>query len=323
MPPGQTRSPSGDRGVPWASPRCRRTSAGEVGTPGPFRGGPALRVIAGAERDRPPPAPCRSPVQKNSPGAHRDPGPFPVQIAFPMQSHPRCSLVSRCRLIPVQVRPPPVPTHSRCRPVSRCRLIPLQTRPGADRHRQPPLGPGGHKQLTPSGLKRGSSRYFPAPGPGPDGAAQPQASPSPVRRRRPARLHRPGAPSGPGAPGEPGEPGEPGVPGVPGHRPRTMICGRKARPAAEQPRSPSDGSGGPRRPGRALKKMGESRGRSRPGGDTGDPTGRAGGDREETPGGAVPEGVPGEISVAGSVPEADGDPHGRDGVPHGREGSPR
>ncbi|XP_074892270.1 1-phosphatidylinositol 4,5-bisphosphate phosphodiesterase delta-3 [Buteo buteo] len=35
-----------------------------------------------------------------------------------------------------------------------------------------------------------------------------------------------------------------------------MICGRKARPAAEQPRSPSDGSGGPRRPGRALKKMG-------------------------------------------------------------------
>ncbi|KAM6115054.1 1-phosphatidylinositol 4,5-bisphosphate phosphodiesterase delta-3 [Phoenicopterus ruber ruber] len=35
-----------------------------------------------------------------------------------------------------------------------------------------------------------------------------------------------------------------------------MICGRKARPAAEQPRCPPDGSGGPRRPGRALKKMG-------------------------------------------------------------------
>ncbi|XP_054657503.1 1-phosphatidylinositol 4,5-bisphosphate phosphodiesterase delta-3 [Grus americana] len=35
-----------------------------------------------------------------------------------------------------------------------------------------------------------------------------------------------------------------------------MICGRKARPAAEQPRSPPDGSGVPRRPGRALKKMG-------------------------------------------------------------------
>lgn len=35
-----------------------------------------------------------------------------------------------------------------------------------------------------------------------------------------------------------------------------MICGRKARPAAEQPRSLSDGSCGPRRPGRALKKMG-------------------------------------------------------------------
>lgn len=137
MPPGQTRSPSGDRGVPWASPRCRRTSAGEVGTPGPFRGGPALRVIAGAERDRPPPAPCRSPVQKNSPGAHRDPGPFPVQIAFPMQSHPRCSLVSRCRLIPVQVRPPP-----RCLPTpgadrfpgadsSRCRPVPVQTVTGS------------------------------------------------------------------------------------------------------------------------------------------------------------------------------------------------
>lgn len=252
-----------------------------------------------------------TPGPRPVPGADRIPDakPSPVQPGFPVQTHPGASQT-----------PPPVPTHSRCRPVSRCRLIPLQTRPGADRHRQPPLGPGGHKQLTPSGLKRGSSRYFPAPGPGPDGAAQPQASPSPVRRRRPARLHRPGAPSGPGAPGEPGEPG---VPGVSGHRPRTMICGRKARPAAEQPRSPSDGSGGPRRPGRALKKMGESRGRSRPGGDTGDPTGRAGGDREETPGGAVPEGVPGEISVAGSVPEADGDPHGRDGVPHGREGSPR
>lgn len=320
MPPGQTRSPSGDRGVPWASPRCRRTSAGEVGTPGPFRGGPALRVIAGAERDRPPPPRAVPPCRK-TPRVH---------TGTPARS--RCRSHSRCKAIPgaawfpgadssrCKSDPPPVPTHSRCRPVSRCRLIPLQTRPGADRHRQPPLGPGGHKQLTPSGLKRGSSRYFPAPGPGPDGAAQPQASPSPVRRRRPARLHRPGAPSGPGAPGEPGEPG---VPGVSGHRPRTMICGRKARPAAEQPRSPSDGSGGPRRPGRALKKMGESRGRSRPGGDTGDPTGRAGGDREETPGGAVPEGVPGEISVAGSVPEADGDPHGRDGVPHGREGSPR
>ncbi|XP_068023256.1 1-phosphatidylinositol 4,5-bisphosphate phosphodiesterase delta-3 isoform X2 [Melanerpes formicivorus] len=35
-----------------------------------------------------------------------------------------------------------------------------------------------------------------------------------------------------------------------------MICGRKARPAAEQLRSPLDGSGGSRRPGRALKKMG-------------------------------------------------------------------
>ncbi|XP_030364474.1 1-phosphatidylinositol 4,5-bisphosphate phosphodiesterase delta-3 isoform X1 [Strigops habroptila] len=35
-----------------------------------------------------------------------------------------------------------------------------------------------------------------------------------------------------------------------------MICGWKARPAVEQPRSPSDGAGGPRRPGRALKKMG-------------------------------------------------------------------
>ncbi|XP_056367991.1 1-phosphatidylinositol 4,5-bisphosphate phosphodiesterase delta-3 isoform X4 [Oenanthe melanoleuca] len=35
-----------------------------------------------------------------------------------------------------------------------------------------------------------------------------------------------------------------------------MICGRKARPAAEQLRAPSDGAGGSRRPGRALKKMG-------------------------------------------------------------------
>ncbi|XP_027523697.1 1-phosphatidylinositol 4,5-bisphosphate phosphodiesterase delta-3 isoform X2 [Corapipo altera] len=35
-----------------------------------------------------------------------------------------------------------------------------------------------------------------------------------------------------------------------------MICGRKARPAAEQPRAPSDGAGGSRRSGRALKKMG-------------------------------------------------------------------
>ncbi|XP_071654324.1 1-phosphatidylinositol 4,5-bisphosphate phosphodiesterase delta-3 isoform X2 [Patagioenas fasciata] len=35
-----------------------------------------------------------------------------------------------------------------------------------------------------------------------------------------------------------------------------MICGRKARPAAQQPRSPPDGFGGPRRAGRALKKMG-------------------------------------------------------------------
>ncbi|XP_037266911.1 1-phosphatidylinositol 4,5-bisphosphate phosphodiesterase delta-3 [Falco rusticolus] len=35
-----------------------------------------------------------------------------------------------------------------------------------------------------------------------------------------------------------------------------MICGRRARPTAEQPRSPPDVSGGPRRPGRALKKMG-------------------------------------------------------------------
>ncbi|XP_042643238.1 1-phosphatidylinositol 4,5-bisphosphate phosphodiesterase delta-3 [Tyto alba] len=35
-----------------------------------------------------------------------------------------------------------------------------------------------------------------------------------------------------------------------------MICGRKARPAAEQPRSPPDGPAGPRRPGRALRKMG-------------------------------------------------------------------
>ncbi|XP_068775542.1 1-phosphatidylinositol 4,5-bisphosphate phosphodiesterase delta-3 [Struthio camelus] len=35
-----------------------------------------------------------------------------------------------------------------------------------------------------------------------------------------------------------------------------MICGRKARPGAEQPRPPADGAGGPRRPGRAFKKMG-------------------------------------------------------------------
>ncbi|XP_038018938.1 1-phosphatidylinositol 4,5-bisphosphate phosphodiesterase delta-3 isoform X2 [Motacilla alba alba] len=35
-----------------------------------------------------------------------------------------------------------------------------------------------------------------------------------------------------------------------------MICGRRARPAAEQLRAPSDGAGGSRRPGRALKKMG-------------------------------------------------------------------
>uniref|UniRef100_A0A8C4U5B6 Phosphoinositide phospholipase C n=1 Tax=Falco tinnunculus TaxID=100819 RepID=A0A8C4U5B6_FALTI len=35
-----------------------------------------------------------------------------------------------------------------------------------------------------------------------------------------------------------------------------MICGRRARPTAEQPRTPPDVSGGPRRPGRALKKMG-------------------------------------------------------------------
>ncbi|XP_061873101.1 1-phosphatidylinositol 4,5-bisphosphate phosphodiesterase delta-3-like isoform X2 [Colius striatus] len=35
-----------------------------------------------------------------------------------------------------------------------------------------------------------------------------------------------------------------------------MICGRRARPAAEQPHAPSDGSGGPCRPGRALRKMG-------------------------------------------------------------------
>ncbi|XP_071306812.1 1-phosphatidylinositol 4,5-bisphosphate phosphodiesterase delta-3 isoform X2 [Agelaius tricolor] len=35
-----------------------------------------------------------------------------------------------------------------------------------------------------------------------------------------------------------------------------MICGRRARPAAEQLRAPSEGAGGSRRPGRALKKMG-------------------------------------------------------------------
>ncbi|XP_032934673.1 1-phosphatidylinositol 4,5-bisphosphate phosphodiesterase delta-3 isoform X2 [Catharus ustulatus] len=35
-----------------------------------------------------------------------------------------------------------------------------------------------------------------------------------------------------------------------------MICGRKARPPAERLRAPSDGAGGSRRPGRALKKMG-------------------------------------------------------------------
>lgn len=338
MPPGQTRSPSGDRGVPWASPRCRRTSAGEVGTPGPFRGGPALRVIAGAERDRPPPPRAVPPCRK-TPRVH---------TGTPARS--RCRSHSRCKAIPgaawfpgadssrCKSDPPPVPTHSRCRPVSRCRLIPLQTRPGADRHRQPPLGPGGHKQLTPSGLKRGSSRYFPAPGPGPDGAAQPQASPSPVRRRRPARLHRPGAPSGPGAPGEPGEPG---VPGVSGHRPRTMICGRKARPAAEQPRSPSDGSGGPRRPGRALKKMGESRGRSRPGGIRGtrrDGQGGTGkklrgepcqrGSRERSPWlGVFPRWMATPMAGMGSPMAGRGpqDSHGpRAGnCPHGRDGSPR
>lgn len=274
-----------------------------------------------------------------------------VHTGTPARS--RCRSHSRCKAIPgaawfpgadssrCKSDPPPVPTHSRCRPVSRCRLIPLQTRPGADRHRQPPLGPGGHKQLTPSGLKRGSSRYFPAPGPGPDGAAQPQASPSPVRRRRPARLHRPGAPSGPGAPGEPGEPGEPGVPGVPGHRPRTMICGRKARPAAEQPRSPSDGSGGPRRPGRALKKMGESRGRSRPGGIRGtrrDGQGGTGkklrgepcqrGSRERSPWlGVFPRRMATPMAGMGSPMAGRGpqDSHGpRAGnCPHGRDGSPR
>nr|XP_047903757.1 1-phosphatidylinositol 4,5-bisphosphate phosphodiesterase delta-3 isoform X3 [Anser cygnoides] len=35
-----------------------------------------------------------------------------------------------------------------------------------------------------------------------------------------------------------------------------MICGRRARPGAEQPRAPPDGAGGPRRAGRAFRKMG-------------------------------------------------------------------
>ncbi|XP_040392307.1 1-phosphatidylinositol 4,5-bisphosphate phosphodiesterase delta-3 isoform X3 [Cygnus olor] len=34
-----------------------------------------------------------------------------------------------------------------------------------------------------------------------------------------------------------------------------MICGRRARPGAEQPRAPPDGAGGPRRAGRAFRKM--------------------------------------------------------------------
>ncbi|XP_075631649.1 1-phosphatidylinositol 4,5-bisphosphate phosphodiesterase delta-3 [Balearica regulorum gibbericeps] len=98
------------------------------------------------------------------------------------------------------------------------------------------------------------------------------AQPQPVIRRHPARLHRPGAPGAPPTPGGTGSTGsigghrrhrghwvyreEQGYRGYRSTGPRTMICGRKARPAAEQPRSPPDGSGVSRRPGRALKKMG-------------------------------------------------------------------
>lgn len=64
-----------------------------------------------------------------------------------------------------------------------------------------------------------------------------------------------------------------------------MICGRKARPSAEQLRAPSDGAGGSRRPGRALKKMGEF-----------------GGNGAETPARLCQRGS-GGISVAGRVPD--------------------
>lgn len=89
-----------------------------------------------------------------------------------------------------------------------------------------------------------------------------------------------------------------------------MICGRKARPVAEQLRAPSDGAGGSRRPGRALKKMGEF-----------------GGEPDRNSGRAVPEGS-GRDLRGWEVSEVGGDPCGRNrspwqgGGPHGRDGSP-
>lgn len=250
---------------------------------------------------------------ERTPGCTRDPGPFPVQNEPPeSQRGPIPS--SPARPGPAQMVKPCPGCHGSSRSL-------------------PAAGPGhgpapAQPQLQPRPRHRPARLHRPGATGAPGAAQLPGAPGAPGapesrehRRYREHREHREHTRST-GSPGSTGVPGTPRAPESREHREhrgqrehrehrgyrryrgsRAMICGRKARPAAEQLRAPSDGAGGSRRPGRALKKMGEF-----------------GGNRAGALSGLCQRG-PGGISVPGRVPLAGWRPPWQRWVP-GTERSP-